>query len=110
MFSLCGLAGGSGRDDGHRPATVGSLMFGATGDEHICSANGCGDHAADDGTGMSGCIDIAVVDHDVAVAADFAGGRRLGLAKHGVEPGAGRIVQLRGRTEAGSGESTLQGR
>jgi allophanate hydrolase len=64
-----------------RAAGVGPLVLGAAGDEQVGAAGGGRGHAADERAGMARGVDVAVVVHDVPVAADAAGGGRLGLGE-----------------------------
>ena len=57
------------RDDGDGTAAVRALMLGAAGHEELGMADDAGEHAADEGAGMAGGGDVAVVEHGVAAAA-----------------------------------------
>ena len=56
-----------------------ALVLGAPGDIEQSVADHAGQHTAHQGAGVAGRMDVAVVEHGVPTAANFARGRRLGL-------------------------------
>ena len=64
-------------DDGDRAAAVRPLMLGAAGDEDLGVADEAGERAGDEGAGVAGRGNVAVVEHRVAVAAQDARRARL---------------------------------
>src|SRR5579871_925494 len=89
------------RDHRDGPTAVRTLMLGAARDIEIGEAEGACEHATDQSAGMAGGIDVAIVEHDMALAADAAVARGLGLGEYrahaatrfGIELASGREVE-----------------
>ena len=69
-------------------------MFGATGNEQVCPSDDPGNDSAHQRPGVPGGIDVAVVQHDVAVAANVFRRSGIGLGRHGQQVAALCIGQL----------------
>src|SRR4051794_3687326 len=69
----------------NQPAAVGALMLGAAGDKNSSVADHAGDEPAERATHVTLRIDVGVVQHRVALAADDAMAVRLAFDEHGAE-------------------------
>jgi hypothetical protein len=78
-------------DDGDRPAARRPLVLGTPRDEQDAVADQTAEHAADQGSGMAGGADVALVEHGVTGTAEAAvgAGPGLGQERHDA-PTAGR--------------------
>ena len=74
-------------------------MLGAAGDEQIGPPNRRRDNATDKRPCVPRRVDVAVVRHDVAVVANKASPRRLGLCQNGVDACRLGRLQLIGRID-----------
>src|SRR5258707_15279870 len=71
------------RDDRHRRAARRALVLGAAGDVEHCVADHAGQHAAHQRAGVARRMDVAIVEHGMAPAANLARRRCFGLGEAG---------------------------
>src|SRR5262249_39097713 len=60
------------RNDGDGPSAIGSLMLGAAGDENLGMTHEACKNARDEGAGVTGRRNVAVVEHGMAVTAQLS--------------------------------------
>src|SRR6516225_7832416 len=86
-------------DHGDGSAALGPLVLGAARDKQVGAADDSGEHTANKRARMAAGLDIAVVPHNVARAADHTAARCLGLGKHGANASGRYFVHLAGDGE-----------
>ena len=88
-------------DGGDRAAAVGSLMFRAARHKVVRTSDHGADNAAYQGPRVTRRVDIAVVIHDVPVAADVAAPGRVGFDEHGLNSTLFWFIDLNSWTDFG---------